>query len=77
MGLFDIAVNRGGSPVMNTAMPSRALNTTGQMPWASGFNGLNAITDEERRKRLMMMMQQQQMMGQRNIPEMFLSQMKR
>ena len=68
MGIFDFAGRTGGNPQVNTANIGQALNTTGRLPWSSGFEGMNALTDEERRKLLMMQMAQQQAAMQRFVP---------
>jgi len=71
MSLFDIVGAKGGMGVLNTASLNPALNTTGPLPWGSGFEGMNAMSEAERRKRLMQLMQQQQMMAMRNVPQGF------
>ena len=67
MSLFDIAGKYGGLPSLNASQPQMPTGP-GRMPWASGFEGMNAMTDEQRRKMLMMMMQSQQNMASRFVP---------
>lgn len=66
MGLFDLAGRYGGNPAVNASQPGMP-GGRGQMPWGSGFEGMNAMSEQERMKALMMQLMQQQMMGQRNI----------
>lgn len=67
MGLFDIAGRFGGNPGANASQPGMGPVGRGQMPWGSGFEGMNALSDEERKKALMMQMMQQMAMGQRMV----------
>lgn len=64
MGLFDIAGRFGGNPGSNASQPGMGPMGRGQMPWGSGFEGMNAMSEEERKKALLMQMLQQQAMAQ-------------
>lgn len=65
MGLFDIAGRFGGNPALNASQPAQPSMGGNQMPWGSGFEGMNAMSEQERQKALLMQMMQQMAMGQR------------
>jgi hypothetical protein len=67
MSLYDISSKFGGNPLLNASQPQMG-SAPGRMPWSSGFEGMNGMSDEQRRKMLMMMMQSQQSAAQRFVP---------